>query len=291
MRIKTTVLCSLLVAGCWFPAVHAQGGQKGHPYSLSVDAGWVSKYLWRGQRLTNDWSLQPSVTVGANGFSFNVWGTMDLTAVNEGDSLFLPQNPAASQGQNGLRGKFSEVDYTFSYARSFADVTLDVGTIFYTFPERSASLPTTTEVYLGVSLDSVPLAPFATVYFDIDETAAAGDGGLYFLVGAGHSFAFPHDVFPGVDISTSLAFANGGFGDYYYGTEESGAHDFSATLSVPVNVGGNWSASAFVTYSTLLGNFRDHQYLDPRSVLRGTAGPPASVADTIWGGFTISLAF
>ncbi len=289
--MKSTVLSCLLVIACLFPASHAQGSQKGHPYSFSFEAGWASKYLWRGQRLTNDWSLQPSMTVGAKGFSFNVWGTMDLTAVNEGDSLLLPPNPAALPGQNGLKGKFSEVDYTLSYARSFADITVDVGTIFYTFPERSASLPSTTEVYLGVSLDSVPLAPFATLYIDIDETGRSGDGGLYFLVGAGHAFSFPHDFFPGVDISTSLAFANGGFGDFYYGTQQSGAHDFNVTFSLPINLGGKWSASTFLTYTALLGNFRDHQYLDPRSVLRGTAGLPASVADTIWGGFTVSLEF
>ena len=41
----------------------------------------VSKYVGRGQRLTNDWSFQPSMTLGVEGFSFNAWGSMDLPSV------------------------------------------------------------------------------------------------------------------------------------------------------------------------------------------------------------------
>ena len=32
---------------------------------------------------------------------------------------------------DGRKGQFSEIDYTFSYARSYANVSVDVGTIFY----------------------------------------------------------------------------------------------------------------------------------------------------------------
>ena len=52
-----------------------------------------------------------------------------------------------------------------------------------------------------------------------------------------YSFSLQHNHFPGVDISTSLAFANDEFGDYYYGTQQSGAHDFSVTFSLPINLG------------------------------------------------------
>ena len=37
-------------------------------YSLGSDLGVVSKYIWRGQNLTNDLSLQPSVTLAVAGF-------------------------------------------------------------------------------------------------------------------------------------------------------------------------------------------------------------------------------
>ena len=288
-RIRQFVLL-LFVATCLLPVLQAQDSDDSQ-FAFSGDAAFVSKYLWRGQRLTDDWSLQPSMTMGVGGFSVNVWGTVDLTAVNEGDSLLLAENPAAPMGtHNGLKGKFSEVDYTFSYAHSFEDVSVDFGTIFYTFPKRSASLASTTELYGGVSLDSVPLAPSATLYVDVDETGASGDSGIYFLLGAGHSLPFHHDIFPGLDISTSLSFVNQGFGDFYYGASKGGAHDFSLTFSLPMALGETWSASTFLTYSALLGDFRDYQYLSALQFHQGSTRM-VSLADTIWAGFTLSLGF
>ena len=209
----------------------------------------VSKYVGRGQRLTNDWSFQPSMTLGVEGFSFNAWGSMDLSAVNEGDNLFIPENPAAPAGDNndGRKGQFSEIDYTFSYARSYANVSVDVGTIFYTFPQRSSTLATTTELYWSISFDSAPGGLSATIYVDIDETSSGGgDTGLYFLLGAGHSFAMNHDVFTGLDLSATVGFVNGGFTQFYYGIDDGGPHDASITASVPIAINDNWSASAFL---------------------------------------------
>ena len=292
-RVSRKILTVSLLS-CFIVTSPAQDDDKGGPeFSFGADVAPVSTYIWRGQRLTNDWSLQPAMTFGIGGFSFNAWGTMDLTSVNEGDALFIPENPAAPSGDHsGLQGKFSEVDYTFSYAHSFQDVSIDVGTITYTFPERSASLAATTEIYGGISFDSVPLAPSATLYVDVDETSSGGGTtGLYFLLAAGHSLAVPHPVVSGVDLSASVAFANSGFGEFFYGASESGAHDFNFTVSLPLTLGENWSVTPFVAYSALLGNFRDYQFVDPRKVHLGTAGSPSDSAATVWGGLTLSLAF
>lgn len=261
------------------------------PLAFSGSATPVSKYVWRGQRLTDGWSLQPSGTLSIGNFSANVWGNMDLEAVNEGDALLLKENPAAPPGSNGLRGQLSEIDYTFSYSVDLKKAGLDFGTIFYTFPNRSASLPATTEIYGGVTLSDVPLSPSATLYVDVDETGDSGSTGVYFLLGAGHSFAFGHSRFPGLDLSSTLSFVNNGFGEYYYGASESGAHDFSFSVSLPINLGEHWSAGAFLTYSALLGDFRNYQYLNPRRVYLGTAGSPAASADTVWGGFNFNVEF
>ena len=202
----------------------------------------MSKYIWRGQRLTNDWSMQPSMTFGASGFSFNVWGNMDLAAVNEGDSLFIRENPLAPAGDHsGLKGHFSEIDYTFSFAYSFEQMSVDVGTIFYTFPDRSAALP--------------------------------------------------NNTFSALDLSTSLSFVNSGFGDFYYGSSNGGAHDFNVTVSLPIALTESVSANGFVSYSALLGDFRDSQFLDPGTVFLGTSGSPRGLADTVYGGVSLSVGF
>lgn len=251
-------------------------------YSAGADVAMVSKYLWRGQRLTNDWSMQPAFTLGIGGFSANIWGTMDLTAVNPGDAL--PIQPG-----DGLKGKFSEVDYTFSYDHSLENATISVGTIFYTFPERSSSLASTTEFYTGVTLDAAPLAPSFTLYVDVDETSNGGSTGLYFQMAAGHSFPLNHDVFTSFDLSATLAVVNTGFTDFYYGVSAGGLHDASLTAALPIAINDNWSAGFFVTYSGLIGQeIRDSQFQDPRDVPMPTG---ADLADTLWGGFSLSVSF
>ena len=267
------------------------GTASAEEYSFGGDLAAVSKYISRGQRLTNDWSMQPSMTMAINGFSFNAWGTMDLTAVNEGmGRQLINENPAATGSDNdGLQGRFSEIDYTFAYDHSFNDVSVGGGVIFYTFPDR---FDTTTELYGTVGLDSVPLAPSVTVYVDVDETSAGdGDTGAYVNIEGGHSFGFNHDVFTGLDVGGSIAFANGGFGNFYYGIEDGGSHDASFTVSLPIAINDNWSAVGFVTYSSLLSKFRGGQFPDLRDAYRGTAGTPGSYAGTVWGGFNFSLSF
>ncbi len=291
MKSKILVQMVVLFAMC---GGLVAGTARAQNYSAGVDTAVVSKYIWRGQLLTNDWSFQPSVTVGAGGFSFNAWGSMDLTAVNPADNITIPEDPLANPGDDdqGLKGQFSEIDYTFSYDHALENVSFGTGVIFYTFPQRSSTLATTSEIYGTVSFDSVPGAPSATIYIDVDETSAGdGDPGLYFLLGAGHSFATGNDVFTGLDLSGSIAFANNGFGNFYYGLDQGGAHDVSLTLSAPVAINDNWSFSGFVTYSALLGDYRDYQFTDPRTDFLGTSGTPRSFADTVWGGFTLSVGF
>lgn len=278
--MKTKILLStlgLLLSTIPFAGTAAAQGPN---YSAAGDVALVSKYIWRGQRLTNDWSLQPSLTLGVGGFAFNAWGSMDMTAVNPTDLNSLATS-------NGLQGKFSEVDYTLSYDHSFENVSVGTGLIFYTFPERFA---TTAEWYTSLSVDNAPLAPAFTVYVDVDETSAGGgSAGVYFLIEAGHSFGFNHDVFTGLDLGASLAFANSGFNNFYYGLNEGGAHDASVTLNVPITINDNWSAGAWVTYSGLIGDgIRGAQFQDPRVPERPTG---ASFADTVWGGLSLSLSF
>jgi len=276
-KILLSTIGCLLVAGLVFPGTAAA---QDDIYSASADMALVSKYIWRGQRLTNDWSLQPSMTIGIEGFAFNAWATMDLTQVN-------PSPLSGIDPGDGMQGHFSEVDYTFSYDASFENASVGGGVIFYAFPDRFA---TTTEIYGTISADSAPLAPSFTLYVDVDETNnGGGSTGLYFLIAAGHTFEFNHNVFTGIDLSGSIAFSNSGFNNFYYGVNEGAVHDGSFSVSLPISINDNWSAGAFVTYSGLAGeSIRASQFGDPR-VAGGAGGK--SHADTVWGGFSLSLSF
>lgn len=264
---------------------------------LEMDSGaqvvTVSHYIWRGQRLTNDWSLQPSGTFSAGAFSVNIWGTLDLVGVNESDPLFINDNPDSLPGsQNGLQGKFSEVDYTFSYSVLVRDLNIDFGSIIYTFPERSNTLSSTVEIYGSIGLETLPMTPSATLYVDVDETRKRDDdAGLYLQLAGGHLFPTGHPRFPAIDLSGWVAFAGGGFGNYYYGVREAGMHDVNFTVRFPINLAEHAGVNIFLAYSALVGDFRAHQYRDARDLYTGTAGSPATYADTLWGGVNFSFGF
>lgn len=287
---------TIIFVGIWGAFIGIAGAQDSI-YSFSGDVGMVNKYIWRGQRLTNDWSLQPSMTLHVSDFSLNIWGTMDLAKVNEGSvgrRLLVPENPAAPPGAKGLRYRFSEVDYTLSYDRSFEPVSVGGGMIAYTFPDRSEMTAWTTEVYGSIGFNTLPLAPSATLYVDVDEGQKRGLGnGMYLLLDGGHSFATGHPTFGQIDISGSLGFADASFGQLYYDptSTEAGLHDASLTLGLPVQLGEALSVRGFATYSALIGGFRDYQFRDLRAVYLGTAGSPATFADTVTAGATLSLNF
>jgi hypothetical protein len=259
-------------------------------YGFTFETGLVSKFMWRGQRLSDGWVLQPAATVTAKGFSFNMWTNFELQAVNEGDTCLLRLNPdALAGGSNGLQGKFSEVDFTLSYAREYKGVSFEGGAIIYTLPYNRISTPTTTELYGSVSFDSAPLSPGVALYVDVDETRELGKTGAYLELSAGHSFEFSGERIKSIDLSGTLGIGNSGFANYCYEFPESGAHDASFTIGLPIDIGKGWSTNLFLSYSALLGKYRDYQYVNLPDLYRGTAGDPRSYADTVWGGIVFTL--
>jgi len=258
--------------------------------NYSFETTLASKFMWRGQRLTDGWNLQPSGTVGIKGFSVNLWSKFDLQAVSEGDNYYLRGNrDAPDGGGNGLRGKFSEVDLTFSYARELGDISVEAGTLTYILPYNGESCPSTTELFAAFSLDSIPLAPAARLSIDIDESRERGKTGLYLELAATHSVALSRGRRKSVDLTATLGIANSGFAGYCYEFDEAGLHDVGFSVSLPMEIGRGWSSNLFLGYSSLLGKYRDYQYVYLPALYRGEAGSPASYADTVWGGVTFTL--
>jgi len=283
----------LLIAGVLVTAADAaqdKPEEKEPAYSYSFETTLASKFMWRGQRLTDGWNLQPSGTLGTKGFSVNVWGKLDLQAVSEGDNYYLRGNPdAPGAGGNGLRGKFSEVDLTFSYARELGDVSIEAGTITYILPYNLASCPSTTEIYGAFSFDAVPLAPAARLNVDIDESRDGGKTAVYLELAANHTVALSATRFKSVELSGTVGIASSGFARYCYGSSEGGLHDIGFSASLPLDLGRGWSSRLFLGYSSLLGKYRDFQYINLPDFYAGKAGLPSSYADTLWGGITFTF--
>ncbi len=172
--------------------------------SASADASVMSNYVWRGQKLSDDWVVQPSVTFGYGGFSANLWANYD------GDVKEL-----------------TETDLTLSYAFGFDKVGFEVGYIYYALD----SIPDTQELYASVGVDVV-LQPSLTLYYDIEE----GNGG-FLVLSIGHSFALAQDISLDLGASAGVNLDNKIMGAGEDGNEFSGLYngELSASLTIPLN--------------------------------------------------------
>jgi hypothetical protein len=66
----------------------------------SVDV--MSNYIWRGQKISNSWVIQPSVGITYGVFGANIWANYDSDSkIDEGDG----------------HGEFTETDITLNYTR------------------------------------------------------------------------------------------------------------------------------------------------------------------------------
>lgn len=209
--IVTLILTALALVGL-VAAAHAEVEK-----SASADVSVMSNYVWRGQKLSDDWVIQPSISLGYGGFGANLWANWD------GDSSEL-----------------TETDLTLSYSHDLTDkVGLEAGYIYYALD----SVPDTQEIYVGASVD-VLLQPSVTLYYDIDE----GSGG-FLVVSIGHSIPLPKDISLDLGASASVDLENKVMGPGEDGSEFTGLYngELSASLSIPVT--GDITVTPMLAYS------------------------------------------
>jgi len=193
-----TILCAS--GGAFAGEIKASG-------SASVDV--MSNYVWRGQKLSNSWVVQPSVSISYGVFGANLWANYDSdSATDEGDG----------------HGEVTETDLTLSYTRSHAKWTFGTGYIYYALNGSND----TQEIYLSAGYDTI-LKPSLTVYYDFDE-----GNGAFILASIGHSV----EIAQGVDLNLG-AHASYNINNKVMGTDAAG-NDFSnfynAELSASVNI-------------------------------------------------------
>ena len=102
------------------------------PFSVKLSMDVLSDYVWRGTICNGNPVWQPSVTASYDAGDFgtisgNAWSSFDLT-----HKRGTATNSRRSAGAQ-------EIDYTLSYAVELAGVGLEVGHIWYTFPNNNGS--------------------------------------------------------------------------------------------------------------------------------------------------------
>ena len=213
--------------------------------SIGVDltADFMSKYVWRGQCLNDDFVFQPGVSLTYGNFTAGIWGNEDLTGYH---------NRVDATGNSGESGEFTEVDYSLDYTNTvpgFEKLSYSVGVIYYAFP--NTVLNDTTEIYWGLSYACF-LKPTITVYHDIDEAK-----GTYASFGISHSIdeIFKIGEVPvGMEMGASLGYGSASYNKYYWGgLDKAKVNDLTMSVSFPV-VLGSWTFSPSLNYVTLLSS-------------------------------------
>jgi len=186
--------------------------------TFSADMGFFSQYVWRGYGLSRDSAVfQPSLTVEYYGFSFNLWGNLDL-AVPESET-YSPWN---------------ETDMTVGYDHSFGPVGVGAGYIYYALD----SLPNSQEAYISVGIDTI-LAPSFTAYREF-----AHYPGWYLNLGVSQSFDLIEDHLS-LDLGASAAYLDPDDAPGYF-------NDANVSLGFTIPIGEYVSIAPVVAYSFYL---------------------------------------
>lgn len=194
-------------------------------FQVTVTSDFLSKYVWRGQNITDDWVFQPGVSATWGDVTFGYWGSLDLT------------------NDNGENGEFIEHDWYAGYSMQINEVVgLSMGAIYYYFP----SLGDTTELYWGLSLD-VPASPSLTVYHDVDAV-----DGAYAALSVHHNIEKFGDLPFGIDLAANLGWGSSNYNKTHWGVEGGELNDLTLTAGFPFDIAGI-SVTPRITCITLLG--------------------------------------
>jgi hypothetical protein len=224
---------------------------------VGITLDYFGKYIWRGQNLNNESVFQPSIYLSKYGFTGSIWGSQDWT------------------GANNNAGNVTEIDYTLDYTNTIPGIDWlsgSAGVIHYTFPHTDSA--STTEVYGGLTLTSVPLNPSIKIYRDVDEIK-----GTYYQFGVGHTFEkinkWNEQCYCNFVVGASIGYGNGPYNKGYFGSGGGNMNDLTLTAGLPVCL-GSWTLKPSINYATMLS--------DP---IRAATDK----SDNLWGGLSLSKSF
>jgi hypothetical protein len=248
----------LMILALVLETAEAEERTKEQVVSFGISADYYTKYIWRGQNIDDKSVFQPAVSVSTCGFTGSIWGNMDMT----NKSLTAPDNA----------GEFSECDFSLDYSGTVpaADwLGFSAGTIYYRFP--NIAFEPTTEIYGGLSLPNVLLAPYLKWYRDVDEI-----DGSYFQLGIGHTvekmITWNESFYCDLALSTSFGWGNSAYNKGYFAVPNDRFNDVTISVGLPLTI-GSWVVKPSVNHSSMLS-----------SSIREATGK----SDNIWFGIGIS---
>jgi hypothetical protein len=223
----------------------------------SVDL--MSNYVWRGQKLSNSWVVQPSVGITHGGFGANLWANYDSDWTEVGST------------ETG-HGKVTETDLLLSYNFSMDKFNFTAGYIYFALEGAND----TQELFFSAGYD-VLLNPALTLSYDYDEGQ-----GAFIIASIGHSFDLGKDIPLEVGASASYNINNKSMGFDKDGNDFSNFYNGELFSSVAIPVTEAFSVTPKIAYSFPLSN-------DAKEAISSISDD--GDRDIFYGGVNLTLSF
>jgi hypothetical protein len=222
----------------------------------SVD--FMTNYVWRGQKLSRNWVVQPSIGITYGGFDANLWSNFD-------------SNWKVDDTDKG-EGKVTETDLTLSYSFSKDQFNFSAGYIYYALE----GISDTQELFFSAAYD-VLLQPALVLYYDYDEGQ-----GAFIIASIEHSFDLGKNIPLDVGASASYNINNKVMGVDEEGNDFSNFYNSELYVSVTFPVTKAFSITPKVAYSFPLSN-------DAKKAISSISY--GGDKDIFYGGINLTLSF
>lgn len=234
---KVVITAALLCSIAAYPAVRAEDANTltsaSDKIAFSLEGDFYSRYIWRGQVISNGAVFQPSVSANYKGFTATVWSDMDMTSYRNES------------------GQFAEFDLSLDYTNKISKdskISYSLGVIHYHFPKFSAT--DTTELYWGFSFD-VPLNPTFKFYHGLGN-----EHGTYANFSIGHTYEkvlkFTEKCYADLQWGIAIGAGNGPYNSDYWHVGGTRLNDLAFTLGLPITFPGGWVVKPNISYITLV---------------------------------------
>jgi hypothetical protein len=156
-----------------------------NPMVFTLDATYVTKYIWRGfDKLDDKAAFQPSANLALdNGLNFNVWSSLPGAAKNDGSISTVDA---------------TEFDYTISYKNSYGEneylTDYTIGWRYYTYPKANHEMSDMQEGFIEMAWPNIIGNGFVPRYAYYQMWAAQRtDGAANLNGGPMHDLGFDYN--------------------------------------------------------------------------------------------------
>jgi hypothetical protein len=252
--VRFSIISLMLLMGTFFVGNVFAAEPKGSG-TASVDV--LSNYVWRGQKLTNSWVIQPYVGITYGSFGASLWANYDSDSqIDEGDK----------------HGEVSETDITLNYNFSVDKWNFGLGYIYYALTGAND----TQEIYLSTSYSTL-LNPTLTIYYDYDE-----GNGAFIIASISHSLEVFKDISLNLGASASYNINNKVMGFDKNGDEFSNFYNGEVSAGLRFPLTKSVSLTPKVAYSFPLSD-------DAKDAMDGISNDGQQ--DILYGGINLTISF